>query len=238
MRRPALIPVGVAMIALAACGSGTPSTPSPPTASVAGLQNQSSSQVLTAAQNAFSSATSVQAKGRVVSDGKTLDFTLQLPKSGGAQGSFVIDNDNYQVILLDDALYFKTDTAAVERKYGQQVAALIGERWIKTTADDQDFKSFASLTYTNLSDSLNRQTAKSVPPVATTANGQPAVTIVLSDGTNLAVANAGPAYPLRSEQPGQGAIDLSNYNSVPPVVAPTDFIDLAKLQSASPTPTS
>ncbi|MGZ4664946.1 MAG: hypothetical protein ACXV5Q_07850 [Frankiaceae bacterium] len=138
---------------------------------------------------------------------------------------------------MGEQLFVKLDAATVEQKYGQAVATLIGQRWIKTSSDNSDFESLTSLTFPSLAQSLNKATAKSTPPEAGTVNGQPVVTIELSDGSKLSVADTGPAYPVRSVESDQTVIDLTDYNTVPPVTAATDFIDLDKLRSASPTPT-
>ena len=241
MRRLVLIPVGAAMVALAGCGSSTPASPSTPapSSSGGGLQTQSSGQVLTAAQGAFAAATSVQAKGNGTADGKPIDFSLQLQKSGELQGTFSQGSSVSQVVAAGGSLYVKLDSATVEQKFGQEAAAAVGDKWIKTTSDNPDSQSLTSLTFSSFSDSLNKVTAQSDAPVATTISGQPVVTIVLANGNRLSVANSGPAYPVQLVESSAGTIDFSNYNSVPPITAPTDFVNLSDVEpSASPTPTS
>ena len=178
------------------------------------------------------------ASGSGTSDGKQLDFTLKAQKSGDLEGTFRQGGSTYQVILVGDQLFVKLDAATVEQKYGQAAATLVGDRWIKTSSDNSDFESLTSLTFPNLAQSLNKATATGTPPEAGTVNGQPVVTIVLSNGNKLSVADSGPAYPVRTVESDQTVIDFADYNAVPPVTVPTDFIDLDQLQSASPTPTS
>ena len=132
-----------------------------------------------------------------------------------------------QFVAVGEAVYAKADAVTVEQKFGPQAAALVGDKWLKTSRDNPDFASAKSLTYRRLLDELNKTTVQgAAAPVAGAVNGQPAVTVVLPTGKDWRSPGTGPAYPLQIAR-GTDTMDFSSYDAVPEITAPAQWIDPA-----------
>jgi hypothetical protein len=231
-RRLAGAVAGGAVLALAACGasggaggSGTSAasgTPSAPASAPAGVSTPTGAEIAAAVR----SATSVRISGSVVNNGTAESLNLAMFTNGDMSGS-VVENHQAPVtlIVVNKVAYVLLTPAFLKAAVGPS-ASCNGQcgKYIKATGSEA-----ASLTKDlsmtsllgNFTGGLNG--AKRIG--TTTVNGQEAIEFRNPDGSILDIAASGPPYPLKasagSKVDSAGTILFSEWNSVPPLTAPS-----------------
>lgn len=221
-------------------GSAAPPAKATPTAPADnGIAAKSADEIVTAAKNAFGTATSVHVKGRFEEEGDKIAINLVLGRDG-TKGTITapMNGKSYLVSLIsvDDKFYMKSPK--LWRAVGGAAAAnLIGNRWVlipkKDSKDFEDFEQLADLE--KFSDEMFGFDDEVFTKGSTTVvDGKPVITLKGSDSI-VYVATTGTPYFIRLEpsspaEKGQ-AIQFLDYNAPVNVTAPTDVLDLAELQS-------
>jgi hypothetical protein len=223
---------GGAVLALAACGgsgasggsgtSGSAGTSGPSAPASAAASTPTGTEI----SGAVRSATSVRISGSVANKGIAESLNLAVFTNGNMAGSVA---ESHQVpltlIVVNKVAYVLVTPAFLKASVGPS-ASCNGQcgKYIKETAHEtasltKDISMTALLG--NFAGGLNG--AK--PIGTTTVNGQEAIEFRNPDGSIFDIAASGPPYPLRasagSNRNSAGATLFSEWNSVPPLTAPS-----------------
>ena len=209
--------VVVPVVALAASGCGG-HTAASATAAVSGttngLEKKSPADVLQGAAAALTAAKSVHVVATV--PGGHLD--LRLP-GGSSTGTITRDGVRVQITVIGNDGYVKTDRAGLHMIGAPRPVQRHGAgRWIKLPAHR-----FSGLTLASIANQLTTYYGPLEPKVQqATVNGRKEVIVRWRNGSQLYVANTGPAYPLRGEFKGQnpGSFDFTEYGVRVHIAAP------------------
>lgn len=234
-RRPALplaptaFAAAVAVVALAGCGgsastsaaapspaasASTSAAPSPsPSEAFAG---QSASEILAAAQKAFTAADTTHVVGSFSEDGTDFTMDIRMTADGdavakldvGGLGAMELRTIGGDAWLSGDPSFWKATGAP---------ANLFDNKWIKTTTKSKDFQDFLELT-------SKKQWAKELLEpggelkvvAGKEIDGIPTVGLEEVSGEDpgiLFVAASGPAYPLAIEpKSGEGSLRFTDWD--------------------------
>lgn len=233
-RLPAAVLVGA--LTLAACGGTATKHQAKPKPVDNGVAAKTADEIFHASKDALRGASSVRVTGKTLEEGRTTELDLRLGKAG-AQGTIKMDGSTLELLSVNGRLYLRG--REFWRESGnQQLATLIGDRWVLAPASGSGAKAFTP--FKELTD-IGSWADQLVPEGTIskgqtgTVNGQPAIALKDTDGSSLWVATTGPPYPLRVE-PKPGApdpenLDLREYNAPLNLTAPADALDLEKLST-------
>jgi hypothetical protein len=227
------------MVALAAilAGCGGSGTPSPKASSPAtshavtspagtnGLENQTAAEVTKAATAALGAAKSVRVQGWMPIDGKKEKFDLQFQGNSNS-GTYTVKGVPVKVKKVGNKVYAWLSDSAWEAM-GNPPGAMsdYANTWVRFNPGEMT----APVRLGDLAAELT--TREYLPEGAArqaTLNGQKVVVVTYPDGSELYVANTGPAYPLRLDIPGPagGRRDFSQYGKDFNITAPKGALDL------------
>lgn len=241
MKRLAYYLAASAVLAAAACGSGStggaastatrPASALPSTsARVAsnGVERMSATEATRAAIAALSAAHSVRVVGTVTSEGKPVSLDLRLTDKGSS-GSITTQGATFRAIIIGKD-FFMNGSAQSWKVAGSpdSVATLLAGRWVKVAASAQEMHSFTLGTFTG--EMAHGTTfARTVAPAS--LNGRDVVLITYSDGSRLYVSRTGQPYPLRYLKTGAdgGQVDFTEFGAVVHLAPPKGAIDMSKL---------
>ncbi len=230
----ALLLTALGALALVACG-GEEERPLPPVPTPVAA-DLTAPQIVTEAQRALSSASSVHIKGEYKQDGKPISVDMRLatgakPTDDRATGVVTTDGVKVELRRIGDTIYLKGDDKFLEA-LGPQAQATKG-KWLKAPVAQAD-RGLANLTDLNvfastLAPGEGALTKETVRKLA----GQPAISVRSATGARLWVANTNKPYPLRIERigPATGVLDFMDYDAKVDVKAPTPSQDLASVSS-------
>ncbi len=202
------------------------------TATLNGVQNESGTDALASAREAFRAASSVQITGTVRSNGQSVRIDLTLAAGNDSEGTLTINNADVQLIKIDQTVYVKGDMDFLKKYAGNNTAVLsqLNGKWLKTNTTS-DFDLFTLDGFASL---LKGGTGSSavIPKVTqSTLNGQQVVVVSQQDGSKLDIANTGPALPLLLDGKGSngGTVTFTNYNKGKAITAPpaSDVVDVS-----------
>jgi len=212
--------------ALAGCGgsSGAKSN---------GIPDMTATQILAQMKKDVANAQSVHITGTGTTGGTPLSLDLQLERGTGGSGHIEIGGYGFDLVRIDDKLYFKADEAALKNFAGSVVANLLAGRWFVVPAGSGGFGSFTP--FTDLQ-KLMKQILTAAGRVEkgdeTKVGDQPAQALTdTKNGGTLYVATTGPAYPLQLK-PGKGksgSISFADWDQPVTLTAPKDALDYKKL---------
>jgi hypothetical protein len=241
--------VAAAAVALAGCSGGSSSASSPaasagsggpaPTASgaatpsagasasaSAGLADASADEILAQARDAFLGASSVHARGALLTDGTAYTVDLRLVKGRGAFGTVGSKGGRITVVRVGNAAYVALDKASLRAATGSDEAArrYAGKFFSVTSANRQSFAPFVALT------DAAQAFGPALTPTGTvtkgaesTLNGRRVVDLLVDGGStgDVFVALDGPPYPVRIGF-GKGGqhVDFDSYGAKVPLAAP------------------
>ncbi|MGE7436481.1 hypothetical protein [Kitasatospora sp. NPDC001175] len=234
-----------ALTAGALGGGGTAlaaDSPSPsPSAALAsnGVAKLSGPNVVLSAIKALKDGHSSHVNGRIDDGVNLVTFDLSMDVGGNCNGS-VSESflGNFQVTRVGNDLWVKPDQAFWQNHGGQAVAKLVGDRYLKTTADNVQFLELASICdLSQLADSLSPTGVDLTTGPQGSSNGVPAVSVLGTKGEEhgtLWVATQGRPYPLHFQRTGGIGSEMLNFKefSVPvkkTTPAPSQSIDLNRL---------
>jgi len=213
--RVAFAAASAAML-LAACGA-------------AGLASESPSQILAAARTAVLNASSyeISGTGDFGSGIDRLDFKIVGTNLNGTfgEGASTID-----VIVLDGNVYLKAPAGYYTADgVSATEAATLASTWVEATAGSSVAGDFSSLSdLTDIAAELPN-TGTLISKGTGTVDGQAVVILAdPGDGTTLAVATSGAAYPVQMRKVGSATttFDLFNWNALTPFTAPPNPLTL------------
>jgi len=215
--------IGLAGLALAACGGGSGSS--------SGLASKPPAQIVSAAIAAMKHATSVHVHGTVRSGGKQITLDLHIATGKGETGSFTLGGNAVRLTRIGQTTYMNLSTGFA-RQYAGAAAALIAGRWLRANGNNALAKGLSN--FTNLNTQLgkvlsNADASKLTRGGTSTIDGASvvAVTNTKNNGT-LYVATTGSPYPVELSA-AQGAVHFDSWDAPVTLTAPTGAIDITKL---------
>jgi hypothetical protein len=222
IRRASAVTAATAMAALitvaaSACGGATTATG----ATTNGLEKKPAAEVLQEAAAALKAAKSVHLVA-TSADGH-FDFRMQ---DGSTTGTLTRAGAEIRITIIGRDGYAKTDRAGLKMiGVPRRVQRHDAGRWLKIPA-----RGFTGLTIADFASGLTTYYGALVPKVRqATLNGRKVVVVSWRNGSQLHVANTGPAYPLRAEFKAQhpALIEFSEYGAPLHITAPRNAIDLS-----------
>ncbi|RKE18048.1 hypothetical protein [Streptomyces sp. TLI_171] len=184
---------------------------------------------------ALKDAKSVRAVGTVTEMGQRISLDLRLDTAGNCRGILGLGGDgSFEVVKAGHDLWVKPDRAFWQSHGGSGLADLVGDRYLKTTADDPDFGDLGGLCDLGaLADQLGAPKGTLAKGDPSTVQGRAAVSVTgsSSSGTGtLYVAASGAPVPLRLEK-DNGAVDFSDFGTPVPsgTPGPDQSVDLNDL---------
>jgi len=251
-----LVPAAAA-IALAACSSGTSGSPVTDTSSAPSSASSAPQSATPSTDLAALSASELLAKvtaavahddvhisGTAVSDEQAVSLDMSYV-GDDASGSMTVSGAKLALLNVDGVSYFKADEAfwkAAAPSDAEQVAALIGDRWIKVDPTDANFGEMASIaTRKFLTTSVLKPTGSITKGEPKTIDGVNCLTLVDTDpkeGNGLLYVDAADGKPIRIA-PGEGSDSKGELDfdysppAIPPAPAASDVLDSSALQSGN-----
>jgi hypothetical protein len=213
---------------LAACGGGS---------STNGVEKKAPSAIVSASKQAADTAASVHVSGTIASStGAPTTFDINLVKGKGARGTLSDNGVSFELIRIGGSIYLK-GSPDFYRRFGGAAATLLKGRWLtgKTIAGSlasigpiTDLPGFVDNALTQPANTILSKTA------TTTVAGQKVVQVKDASGGTLSVAVTGKPYPTQIAKGGTsgGAIRFDHWDGVFPLAAPTDPVDIDRLQGA------
>jgi hypothetical protein len=206
-----------------------------------GVAAKSANEILATAQQASSAATSVHVSGSGISSGTS--FTIDAVLGHGRGGGTVTANGATLDTVLDTGeIYLKADAASWSKLLSGQsaVAALLSDKWLKTTASNPDFTDFADLLDISKFVSGLQPSGTVTKGSVTTVDGVSVIPLRDNgpDGGFLYVATHGAPYIVAVRGGGggdRGTIHFDQYNSATIPPPPSGAVDLNALQNETPT---
>ncbi len=236
-----LVPFAVAGVLLAGCGdrtagNGTWSAPSNGAGSAApagnGVADLTAKEILAKANAALKKAGSFRVKGETKDEDETMAIDLKI-RGNELIGTLTMGKTSFQLLLVDEQPYFKADGDFWKNTgpRGEGMARLVGDRWVKVAADDQNFAGLFKMAESVRTLETDGKVTKGK---VSTVDAGPAIALVdESDQSTLYVATTDEPYPLLMVGPeDQGEIAYSAFGeSFPEIATPdeTDTIDFSEL---------
>ena len=234
--------VAAGALVMVVLGAGAAACSSSPSTSTSGSGGSGASngeaaktatQILADAQKATAAASSVHIAGsfKSGSDNVALDFVATPARSGG---SFTDNGATLELVTAGTNIYLKGSAASFTKLAGSSAAGqLLGDRWLQTTTSNANFGTFGQLFDL-------KQLVQQIKPqgairkgATTTVGGQGAVALIdTSDGSQLLVATAGPAYILEitNNSSAKGTVTFDKYGQANAPAVPTNAINLDQLE--------
>jgi len=236
--RRAAAPALVAVL-LAGCGGGGGPADN-------GEGSRQATQILKDTVAALRGAEAVHMYGSIPSSGATFGIDLRYNRSGNLMGTITIGGVTASVVVTGGHSYLKG--RALFAKYaGDQVAAVIGDRWVAVPAGagpgGDIVESLSTFTdFGKLADALSMPSGGAVTKGAsTTVDGRAVVSLRDADSI-LYVATTGKPYPVEIKPDvGSQALHFDGWDVAVDVSAPRDVLDFSSLGGAtgsSPTPSA
>lgn len=200
-----------------------------------GEASKSASKILSDAERATQSASSVHVSGRFRSNGDTIaiDFVDSSKRSGGTISD---DGATFDVILSGKTAYIKGSKATMTKVSGAAAGQLLGGRWLQTTVGTKDFGNLTAIF--KLSDLINsiQPHGKLRKDPVTTVNGHSVIglTDTVLKGT-LYVATTGRPYMIKlvGGTKGPGSITFDQFGSAEPPAIPSGAVNLEQLEGGT-----
>jgi hypothetical protein len=202
-----------------------PSSPAAASSAAGGLAGASAAQILTAAQKAFASASSVRLSGTVSDGGQKISIDLRVKRGAGATGTLTLDGKPVTIRRIGKTAYVRGSSAFYAALMDASTARLLEGKWLKMSSSSKDFASLLQLTdLQTFAKGVFTPTGAVGKGAVTTYAGHRVVELRDGDGSTLDVALDGPAYPLRVTGPasagaGQG-LTFTAYGAAVPLSAP------------------
>jgi hypothetical protein len=195
-----LIPV-VASVALLAGCTGTPEPAATPTPTTNGLEDLEAAQIEARMVEALEKAGSFRVTGTAEVEGQAADIDIAV-SGKQMQGSFSVMGFQIEIVVAEDGTaYFRGG----EELFGLFLGADLGDvsgKWIKFPADDD-------LGLVPDTEDFLAADGEYTKGEVTEYKGQPAITLVDSDGAKLYISLVGEPYPLAVET-DEGTLEFTD----------------------------
>ena len=219
---------GFVLLALlgAGCGGGGGSTSN-------GEAGKTAKEIVADAKAAAKKAGSVHFHGSIVESGTPLKVDIRIDGTKAGGGSITIQGSKVEIVRMGSQAYLKGSPAFYQQIAGPTAAALLKGKWLKGSATSGDLASLADLTDINkLFDAALKPSGTLTKGKERTVDGQKVIGINSSDGGTLYVATTGEPYPIEITQASgssTGTLHFDEWNRPVDVKAPTDAVDISKL---------
>ncbi|MEU9128169.1 hypothetical protein AB0D08_08660 [Kitasatospora sp. NPDC048540] len=220
----------------AAASSADPSAPN-------GVESLAPREIVDKSVQALKESHSVHVAGQVSSAGSAVTIDLAMDGDAHCAGSMSLDGEGgFGVVQLGEQLWIKPDQTFLETHGGPAIAALVGDKYLRTTTANTDFADVGSLCDLNtIADLIGTDNGPLGQGSRTTVDGTPVVTVQTTQGDSpgtLYVAVQGRPYPVRLETNGGsegGRLDFKDFGAqVAATAPPADrTLDLDELQRES-----
>jgi hypothetical protein len=215
----------VGVVTLAGCGGGG--------AKSNGIVEMTPTQILAQMKKDVANAKSVHITGTGTSSDTQLSLDLQLVRGTGGSGRIEIGGYAFDIVRIDNKLYFKADKTALKHFAGSVVANLLAGRWFVVPAGSGGFGSFTPFTdMRKLMKQILTASGRVEKGNESKVDGQPAIALTdTKKGGTLYVATTGPAYPLqlKTGKNRTGTISFTDWDHPVTLTAPKDALDYKKL---------
>lgn len=216
-----LVVVG-ALVATAACSTGTPVVDAMPAPGA----------LLTTIESSASRASAVHVAGSAVDGGTSVAMDLQLNKDGSAAGTITESGTTIPLVVTDSVYYVQFTEKLMAGNGidpGSAAGTLLLNKWVPSTSKvlagtDMVASLKPVLDYNSLLSNMLSQARAEVPKAAgsDTVDGTPVRVYTMSDGTKVDVATAAPHYLIRLSAPrsaGPAQLDFTGWDR-PVKIAP------------------
>jgi hypothetical protein len=213
--------------AIAGCGGGG--------SAGNGVASKSPAEIVAAAKAAADGASAVRVSGSTVTGGAPIDLDLSLVAGKGGRGRLSENGLSFELIEIDGTTYISGSSAFYSHFAGPAAAQLLQGKWLKAPSSNSSFAGISSLTeLRKLLDAALATSGKALVSASSgTVNGQAVVGVRdTSQNATLYVATSGPAFPVEIVKSGAGGgtITFSEWNRPVTLTAPTNAVDIEKLQ--------
>lgn len=236
----ALVCAGLALSATA-CAEEKPD----PDKGTNGVGKLTAAEIETKARTTAGAAKAVRVSGTLVSKGGTFKLDMRL-KDGGGTGSVTSQQETFELLRIDDALYLKADAsfwvhqdegggeqaAAGPSDADRQAAGKLGGKYVKVPQGDPAYKEFRGFTdKAVLLDGLLGMEGELSKGERTRVGGVRTIKVQAAEGAGgvLDVALDGLPYPVRfARAAGKGVLSLAEWDkdfalAAPPQEATVDY---------------
>jgi hypothetical protein len=237
-----IIPIALTSAVLAGCATtgqnptppaGTPTTAAAPAGN--GIESLAADAILAKAIAAVKAAGSFRMKGSIDGGGEklTLDFKVN---GANLSGTLTMGGGTMKLLKIGKKVFIQGDAdfwKSFGGDQGKAMATLLKGKWVKASADSNEFAQFAGFAELADPETLLKPEGEVAKGDVKAVNGTRAVG--LSDGSNgtFYIAVEGEPYPVRLEAPnGSGAMDFSDFGtSFEEIKEPAadEIVDLAAL---------
>ncbi len=197
-------------------------SPSPATSSAgkAGLEAASADEILAEARSALLAASSVHAKGDLVSEGSSYTIDLRMVRGVGAAGTMAVEGKGLDLVRIGDTAYVRLDPAFLRAatNSASSVRLLSGTYFKVTARRSATFAPFVALT------DAEQAFGSALAPTGTVTKGkvmrlnkQRVIDLLVDGGRSghVYVALSGTPYPVRIVYGSSGDehVDLDGYGA-------------------------
>jgi hypothetical protein len=219
----------VLAFAIAACGGSSGGGGS----SDNGISSKSPDQIVSAVNAAVNGVNSVHVAGGVSNGGSKTTLDLNLVNGKGGKGTMSQSGLAFKIVAVGNQVYINGSNAFWQKFGGSAAAQLLSGKWLKAPATGQ-LSSIASLTNVHtLFNQLLSSHGKLAKGSTTTVHGQKVIAVNdTTNGGTLYVATTGKPYPIELNKSGSdgGQITFDQFNQAVTLAAPSNSIDISKLQ--------
>ncbi|BAJ27265.1 hypothetical protein KSE_14370 [Kitasatospora setae KM-6054] len=205
-----------------------------------GVERLTADEALERSVAALKAAGTVRVAGAVTGQGGRIEMDLRIDTAGNCAGTLSQSGTGgFQVVKAGPDLWVKPDAAFWAGHGGSAMSDLVGDRYLKTTADDPDFGDIAELCDLNtIADQLGGARSELTKGEPTTVQGRPALPLAGDAGSGtgtLYVAATGDPVPLKLEK-STGSVEFSEFGTPVPSATPgpDQSLDLDRLGSPEP----
>ena len=216
--------VAVLVVALAGCGSSSPSGN--------GVAAKSPAEIVAAARAAVAGAATVHVSGSILSEGKPISLDMELVSGKGGKGQISAEGLRVDLIAVEKAVYVNGSSSLYARLAGPAAAKVLQGHWLKVPSSSPSFGSLSAVTsLSGLVDTTLAAHGTLTRAPARKIEGRPAVGV--SDPSHrgtLYVAATGEPYPLEITKSGSGGrIVFDRWNQPVTLTPPPDPINVNEL---------
>lgn len=253
LRTAVLVPVVIALVAIAGCAGDEPTarptpttflrlsmSPDPgsapmstttPTINGNGVADLAPSEIVDRARQATLSAPSLRLRGREGNgDEVTSDIRFEGRRAAGHLTP--VGGPRFDMVLDGETFYLKAPRSYWVSVGGERAGDLLAGKYLKTRMDDPDYAPFSvncSLRATLAREFDSSNFSDPTLRKSTTLNGVPAVPVE-SMGTILYVATEGPSYILKIELV-LSSVEFVDYGKPTGIRPPERTVDVSKLRA-------
>lgn len=208
--------------------AGTPAAPSP-AVTANGVEKLGAAEILKQARKATASAKYMRVHGRVADEEGRMTLDFRYAGKAKSTGWFTIGAQRVEITRVGSDIYFQGN-AAFWTAIGEKAAyKLFKGKFIKTTADNADFKDLAAFTdRTGLFDEVVKAAPGWKKGETGKAGGTPSVVLTSSAGDRIQVATQGRPYVLSMDGGQDNHLEYSAYGQPMEIRRPParDVVDL------------